>query len=352
MMSVSRIAFLGAIQCFLWVAACGGERPNSHDGHQPMLMQLSEPVLSLGGGNSADSMQIIRPVGGYRRGNQLFVVDADQHSILVYALDGTFVRRIGRLGGGPGEFRGMGPALHLRSDSIAVLDPLLWRINVFAPDGRYARNVLLSPAEYGAPVAMGEIGGKLWIVSRVRGDPRVVGEGQVFRDTLIVRSVTMDGTKSAIAAPALAGGFWRREQSSRSVRVRTVPGSGQPLIGFIATGPVINVSHQDEVFVPRNGRWEIAVATDINPPGSALRDSTSARHWAIATQDSTVWIASIDTTRQGTREWRGWTQDGLPVGRLAAPASFYIWQLGDDWVLGRRTDADDLPWVEIRRLIR
>ncbi len=59
--------------------------------------------------------------------------------IRVYGSDGRFLRRIGRKGQGPGEFRSITHVTLAQSDSIYVFEP--FRLSVLSPEGNFVRHV-------------------------------------------------------------------------------------------------------------------------------------------------------------------------------------------------------------------
>lgn len=66
---------------------------------------------------------------------RLWVFDGDANAILVFSPDGELERRIGREGGGPGEFRQNGGMVVLPSGEVAQWDSRNARVSRFAPDG-------------------------------------------------------------------------------------------------------------------------------------------------------------------------------------------------------------------------
>jgi hypothetical protein len=65
---------------------------------------------------------------------RMYVADMFQKSVTVLARDGKVLRRIGRAGSGPGEFRAVRDVQVLPGDSLLVYDPELARVTVFAAD--------------------------------------------------------------------------------------------------------------------------------------------------------------------------------------------------------------------------
>lgn len=82
-----------------------------------------------------------RPVGLAVSDDNLLVVDVKQHCICVYALDGTFKRKIGVRGVGPGEFNF---PTHIAVDTnglIYITDSMNMRIQILSPSGASLRTI-------------------------------------------------------------------------------------------------------------------------------------------------------------------------------------------------------------------
>ena len=83
---------------------------------------------------------------------RMYVANMFQQSVTVLAPDGRVLRRIGRMGSGPGEFRGVRDVQVLPGDSLLVYDPQLARVTVFAADSnRPAYSVDLADRLPGMP---------------------------------------------------------------------------------------------------------------------------------------------------------------------------------------------------------
>jgi len=67
------------------------------------------------------------------------IADNGAHAIVVYDLSGKLVRRVGREGGGPGEFQRMTDLGRCAGDSVFVLDNGLKRMTVYDANLRMAR---------------------------------------------------------------------------------------------------------------------------------------------------------------------------------------------------------------------
>jgi hypothetical protein len=94
-----------------------------------------EPMLRIGAVD--DETHALSRVGGVAvtsRGD-LLVAQPDERHIKVFDRNGRFIRRIGREGSGPGEFRGI-TAISLHNDRLSVLDIASGRLTEFDAPGR------------------------------------------------------------------------------------------------------------------------------------------------------------------------------------------------------------------------
>ncbi|MEX2284357.1 MAG: 6-bladed beta-propeller [Gemmatimonadota bacterium] len=67
----------------------------------------------------------------------IFTADINPTSLRKYDAEGRFVRVIGRVGEGPGEYRRLTAIALLPNDNIAVRDDGLGRVTIYNPQGEY-----------------------------------------------------------------------------------------------------------------------------------------------------------------------------------------------------------------------
>ncbi len=125
--------------CALVLTGCGGglERA-SIPSHLAVLQLSSEPKQEIGK-IEGDSDYVFGNVVSVRHlaSGDLLVADAMAEEILEYGPAGTFVRRIGGKGDGPGEFRSLSH-LHISTgDSILAEDAFRRNISVFDSAGHF-----------------------------------------------------------------------------------------------------------------------------------------------------------------------------------------------------------------------
>ncbi|MFV1988928.1 MAG: hypothetical protein ACC682_16780 [Gemmatimonadota bacterium] len=102
----------------------------------------AEPVITIDGGGPPDETPL-DPMSVFQTRSGLLVVgDGNQsgwHALLVYDLDGAFLRKMGGSGEGPGEFGQLWFAAPYRGDSLVAMDMRGATLKVFDELGEYAR---------------------------------------------------------------------------------------------------------------------------------------------------------------------------------------------------------------------
>lgn len=104
------------------------------------------PALGDESGDGIIESEFSRAVQDSR--GRVYLAGPHASQILVFDQQGRFVRRIGRLGGGPGEFNGIGSFHVGPGDSLFVFDNQQSRLSVFTAEGAFVRSlpVPVSPA--------------------------------------------------------------------------------------------------------------------------------------------------------------------------------------------------------------
>lgn len=142
-------------------------------------------TLRLGLADGPDEYLFARPLRVFvDQGDTIFVAEHPRE-IRAYAPDGTFVRRYGRPGSGPGEFRST-QNLAVTADHVAVTDRTLGRVTVFSRSGEVV-GLHSVHFRYGLADLIAETQEGAW-VARIRvdsGNEAKWKEGIESRDTVI-----------------------------------------------------------------------------------------------------------------------------------------------------------------------
>lgn len=99
------------------------------------------PYLDLGG--TGDEERAFNWIIAVRRqaSGRVLVATFDPIRIRVFSPEGQFLAAFGRKGEGPGEYIDLSDLAVLPGDSLAVLDRMIRRITILAPDGRYVSSL-------------------------------------------------------------------------------------------------------------------------------------------------------------------------------------------------------------------
>ena len=211
------------------------------------------PMLRIGQVNGAPEHQLFE-VGPLARLSDGTIVLALVSELRFFAADGTWVRTVGRQGGGPGEYREIGLVRRLRGDSLLVWDEGLRRVTVLAPDGSFVRDALVSLGS-GTPVDVVTAleDGRL-VTARRLNFPQ--GSMNYLRDTLSFALEIAEPGTTSVPVARLGGREWQvRSSGSGGIGIMLLPFSRN---AFAAAGA-------GRFYMAESDRYEIRA---YNPEGS------------------------------------------------------------------------------------
>lgn len=124
------------------LAASAQEVPVVENGTRPSMRQgPSLQEVAVIGQEGPEESLLFRPNGIlFSPDGEVFIPDAGNHAIYIYDRDGSFLRKIGNQGSGPGEFQIPMGAYFSWEGELVVPDPINQRTSFFAPDGTYLRS--------------------------------------------------------------------------------------------------------------------------------------------------------------------------------------------------------------------
>lgn len=113
---------------------------------------------------------------------RIFISDRADMTIKVYDANGAFLRAIGHMGDGPGEFKGIMSMLFSPDGHLFVLDSQLRRLSVFSNQGDFIKSCQLTHPMY-----------RLYLLS----DSTFTGDINVYGETsqLYVKTLRLDGSE-------------------------------------------------------------------------------------------------------------------------------------------------------------
>jgi hypothetical protein len=342
------------------------------------------PALSIGRDSTDSRYTLARIRNAVRLSDGRIVVALDGTQELRYFdSTGKFLLSVGRKGRGPGEFGHMTAVARSAGDSVFVYDNDLMRITVVDSSGRVARSISVSMFEGRQPEpAYGRLPDGTWLMAVARrpgADPpsgravpiitdvvRYDSEGRPMGrvgDSLVSHRVllTLPGSKSPT--------YWDIPFTPRGLIAIggdgyfTGDGSSYRVNGFGPNGPVRRIVRRTRRAAPllddsvrRFRENELARAATAEerrmteawlsmmpypkeiPQYSGLMADPLGRLWVRR------WALEPERA-----PWDVYDAKGKPIGRALLPEGLRATELGPDYVLGVRRDANGVDLVEVYR---
>lgn len=426
-MNWPRPAHLVASGCIL-ITACSAARDSSHDDIQAFAVRDSagvsiaqnqdstwtidtrwqveiEPYLEIGSraGRGGTSFGRIGPIVRFTDG-RVGVADLQALEISVFDRGGEYVGVWGGRGAGPGELQRIDGLALIRSDSLVVTNDGIFRHEIYAPNGTYARTVRAPPPDWhrggGRAIAWMEDGSFIFgpadvpLRSREGGRVLLHGDWHAFgpagdhvgelaslperwvQSAAGLRSPipVVYGAKAYVAGSA--HGLWygfsanfelRRISNAGVDRVVRRPWAPEPVINAMRTG------YTDWYHSQANRR-------DVDPglisetvwmrraealaPGTnvslVFADTLPAFVGLVVSSDDHLWVqlpahsAELEHApeRISTNRWSVFDPEGRWLGTVRTPPDLEVRLIGSDYVLGVWKDALDVEYVRLHRLIK
>lgn len=340
------------------------EAPRSE---RPVELRISADATS------ADSVEFsyLTSVAVDSRG-RIYVADFGRRGVTVLDGTGALLRRFGRSGGGPGEFRVVSGIQVLPGDSILVHDSSLSRVSVYAPDSD-------------EPLRTVNLTGNPWTrIWRTASGPGYVGwfrppmmfgsGGEVIGDREDVvqildsagspqgdpvarfpaRSFLLTGT-SLTPNPFSSEGFVALDQAGR---VLHATGSAARINVYALNDgrtEAFTFEHQPRRITGRDVDIQVAQLDDRGRRTfeQTLRDSTPSSWPAVAgllaDDQGRVWVRMAGPVDEAVL-WRGFSPDGQELGAISLPPKSRLWGIRGERIYTELADEDDVPRLHIWRL--
>ncbi len=366
----------------------------------------AEPVVSIGTHDASDAFQFYR-VGDATRlaDGRIVVANGGSNELLVFDADGNYLDAWGGQGDGPGEFRDLSTVHPWPGDSLIAGDSQQGRASIFDPAGAHARTMSLR----GPPGALTRemaAAGQAADAEPATVEPhvilRVLPDGTLLTRT--PRGFTQGYDRWEYAYALMdAGGSPRASlgdylgtemyseffpQDDRTVAViplrhpfgkatLTTAWGDLAAIGdnetyeiraYRSDGSLARIvrrdhetriptqSEQDEVFRNRFAGLseedrEPRMAVAANVP---LVESFPAYSRLGGDAPGYLWVAEFKlpgAQYEGTL-WTVFDREGRALGFVETPAGLSIFEIGEDYILGRTTDELEVEYVQIWALSR
>lgn len=363
---------------------------NQPDAEVPLWTVGPEPVFEVGGDTGDPSTDLFR-VRAARRlpDGRIIVANGGTQELRYYDAQGTLVHTAGGEGEGPGEFQNLYSLLRLGEDSLATFDFGNRRVSVFDLEGEYARSFPLELPGDGPSFP--------WVQEGTGPDGRqlVLREGAVFgpgniesglvRDSMTYYLADATGEVQRALGTFLGSEAWV-ETTENMIRVRTLPLGRSPQLATGSSGFYQSSTDRYDIgYYGLDGtlRRRVRLLRDPRPLTDAdlgayrtarleqvdeearseeersLREmphpETMPAHGPMQVDVlDHLWVQEYRPSFEegSTDRWRIYDPEGRQVATAELPSGAVIYEIGEDYVLGRWQDEFDLEYVRLLRLER
>jgi hypothetical protein len=347
---------------------------------------VEPPELSIGVVDGPPEQQLYRVSGVLRlHDGRILIANAGSFQLRYYDAGGNHLRSVGAEGDGPGEFRGSIRLYRYGADSLVTYDTRLRRFSVFSIDGEFARSVPMPEAgSAGSPLPFGMFAdGSVFLRTSRTYTTGALTEGRHIETSTLLR-LPLDGS------PAVPIG----EFPAREMFFTVLPGGLATMTAVPFERRLATAVHENRLFVGVGERFEIDVRgadgglerviriDRANPPlPRSLLDTTIAQRVAGLPNDArqnlaaqlaavapptippyldfwadragNLWVTPY-LSLYGTDRllWTVIDPQGRWLGDVLWIERFIPYEIGDDWILGRRLDSLDIERIELYRILK
>lgn len=336
----------------------------------------STPVLTIGRQEGSEEYLLYR-VGSaiVHDGGEILASNSGTHELRVYSEEGVFLGAFGGEGEGPGEFSGFSGMQIYRwgADSIAVVDGMAQRVNVFSNQGEFGYSVSHSLVEgYGRPAISGVFSDRRWVARTPQGTgvlqgnvgDRIDMDFGYFAYDLEGRNPT--GLALAAGRPrivnSLGGGAIHfpyvplTPDPSFSVEGEDLilsKGQDPEIYRIDSGGSVRSIARWNQLRTPVSDIWERfsvgfleEIDEDRRPAYSRLLAmdglpvpaEVPAVAEILVDRSGFVWVQEYRLPWESQLLWNILDQEGSWIGSLKTPPDVRVFEIGEDYLLGRHLD--------------
>ena len=346
---------------------------------------LPDPILSIGE-ESGDEAYLFKTITGARLlpDGRIAVADAGLLEVRLFGRTGVFLKRLGRSGEGPGEFKDLNAIWVTSNGRIAVWDSGLQRITIYNSEGELTNTQAIHAPEAGGSLDFfaGTYTNDDVVLASLAFRRPPAGQPQAIPDRVVLTRFSLEGSfKGALGE---ADGIWRFQR--RAIAFSAVPWvvvSRDQV--FIADGYEAEIESRDargataRVSFPRvkqpapDAAWSSlesrlqeqrktlflqylrSIPKDKRIPQIAgLIADDSGGIWAKdydPLQDS-IWLKGNAVWPQPGGQWRVIGPDGRIMATVEIPAGLRPMEIRGELLVGVSTDELDVERVVIHRIRR
>lgn len=337
----------------------------------------SVPSVRIGVAEGPEEYMFYRLFGATQLSDErIVIVNQGSQEIRYYAPDGTFLRRAGRAGEGPGEFSDAFYIWQTQGDTVYVGDYRPWQFEVFSPEGEWVRGARPEPPFLNLPGFLNVLADGRSVLAKDEL-PRYDEPGFV-PESLTVVVYSADGLRSDSLA-RLENGHWGQPGGPNSIRIyrffesfAQVAARGSTIVLGHGSRPELRVHDASGSPVLRSMvRWPVPdraiTSSDVEAERNRINDAFRNPAMVDATipvadsmpafdrvevgMDGRIWVRGYrqrsDTTPQ---RWTGFDRAGRFTCSATMPVAGELLEFGDDYVLMKDPDADGVERVSRFRL--
>jgi len=339
---------------------------------------LAQPArVVIGASDGGPAHQLFRVGGAVRLADgRIAVLNSGSFELRIFGATGEHVQTAGGRGEGPGEFARPNPLVRLSGDSLGVWDARLLRFTVFAPDGSFARVARLERAVLN-PELVGVLAGNHIMLSDFRLDVpdrgfatssatfvRYTGDGE-FADSIgtfpwmeigIIGDPAQGRAGRRIFAPrthaaALGTRFWVGTAVESSIGEYDVDGGLRRIIRWSGDDRTVEPSHVARHLEARCADASPELCSQFHE--LPVMERFPAHETLVADTAGNLWVQSFWRPAYGEEvPWRVFDGDGRLIARILLPAAVRPLDIGEDWLVGLRTDELGVERVLVQGIVK
>jgi len=347
----------------------------------------AEPLVSIGSVSGNPDQELDQVMGAVRLPDDgIVVANGGRLELLFYDRGGKFLRRVGRPGGGPGEFKSVEWLARHRSDSVMVLDVWNQRVSYFDGKGNLGRSVRFEPnAQIPFPRPMAvfadgsflagkglfNLGGKPPVRTERTSEPlfHIAADGAtaVLLDSfpgpeMVIAPTGPRGQMErrgrpfghATAFAAAGDQFYVADNETYEVRVYSISGQLKQVIRKQTTPLAITDAdvraYEDSVLATGDAmqRRQMRAMFENLPPAPTAYPAYAPD--ILIDTEGNLWIR--ESSRPGAQhsQWSVFAPSGELLGSLDMPPRLDVLEVGTDYVLGLARDDMDVEYILKYRL--
>jgi hypothetical protein len=313
--------------------------------------------LRLGGGDEPNIFAHVGPIAVTKNGS-IFVVDVRPLQIKLFSPTGAFIRNVGRIGGGPGEYVDIGAMVVTPDDSVVVVAPRSGRVIVYAADGRFVRQANVAFSSWGAGPWDGYVGADGSLLESIYltpGDVRFSARGRPRGFQRIradgTRGDTLRSPRCEVRSPSkdVAVVIPQGERGYMSWRVPFMP---VPQTAFASDGTAwCSPTDEYAVFRFRVGRPDTLHTVRLSVPAPPIPDAERAKMNAQIVRASNAADITVPKVQPTIAAIRVDASNRLWVRRTDTPDSAPMFDLYDAQGKPLGTVRSTLRWDRIPLVI-